>query len=542
MTRIQLLFSKIWQPRIVFLGSIFIFVLLLAKNPLSERTLIPNFEPFPDTFYYVTTARCTLAGKGWTLCRPESADAAGISSSVAPLYSATLIPGFILFNDPRFFYATNVLIALTSLGIFYLLAKRVTMNAIFLALLLGLYVTNFYLYWFPTLAMAENLLLLLALSGVYFATSRPSKINSGALAVISVGIALTKFSAIIYGAGFFGLGLIQYFSNVDKKSLKKHIVFLVLLISTLSSIFYTRLMGFALVALDLFSNPSQTSWFSSYYFPQNSFFYLSAVFGQVTTVLWHSLPLVDPWLAVGALIGGLLGFSRAKTKTIVIFSVLPLIFHVLFMSFFYVADARYIIFAIPLVLLLFGIYLERTHELFLKKSGEWVFYGILGIVTALILVSILPRIKSQVSLNLRYAETPWWYIAVKEMNTFFELQKSGNTHSPTPTVITLISPYFIDFYSNQTYSVLPLDTQQDFRGHKHAVWGSHVNDDLHQVYSSYLAEDEDLYISNYGTAGSTAFRESFEEIEKAFTLTKVQEGCHNLCNIYKVSEKSTQAE
>ncbi|MFZ1720913.1 MAG: hypothetical protein WAU07_00215, partial [Microgenomates group bacterium] len=123
---------------IFFVFSV-IFLLLLAKNPFSERTLIPNFEPYPDTFYYITTSRCALQGKGWKLCRPEIENVAGIESSVAPLYSALLMPGFVINFDPRFFYFTNVLLALLSFLIFFLIAKKIIKDDFSLVVVLGLY-------------------------------------------------------------------------------------------------------------------------------------------------------------------------------------------------------------------------------------------------------------------------------------------------------------------------------------------------------------------------------------------------------------------
>src|SRR3989339_1452467 len=88
----------------IFFAFALLLLLLLAKNPFSSRTLIPNFEPFPDTFHYITSARCLLKGEGFRICR----NGEGVRPAVPPLYSISLLPFLAVFDDARMFYVGNV--------------------------------------------------------------------------------------------------------------------------------------------------------------------------------------------------------------------------------------------------------------------------------------------------------------------------------------------------------------------------------------------------------------------------------------------------
>jgi hypothetical protein len=154
---------QFFLPHWPLLIAVFILAALLFRNPFSDRTLIPNFDPFPDAFHYVTPPWCLLQGKGWRLCRPEYE---GIKPDVPPLYSLTLLPFFAVMNDPRMFYFANVLLSFISLVLLYTILKKVTANAPTIFFVLLLYVTNYFIYWYPSLAMAENLIMTLVLAAL----------------------------------------------------------------------------------------------------------------------------------------------------------------------------------------------------------------------------------------------------------------------------------------------------------------------------------------------------------------------------------------
>src|SRR5260221_457428 len=105
------LFLKHWP----FLICLVVFVLLLARNPFSERTLIPNLEPYPDSFYYIDPALSRAKVHGYVL----EGEGRSLPRIVPPMYSLALTPAFIIFPDARMFYVTNVILALISFALFY---------------------------------------------------------------------------------------------------------------------------------------------------------------------------------------------------------------------------------------------------------------------------------------------------------------------------------------------------------------------------------------------------------------------------------------
>ena len=49
-------------------------------------------------------------------------------------------------------------------------------------------------------------------------------------------------------------------------------------------------------------------------------------------------------------------------------------------------------------------------------------------------------------------------------------------------------PYYIDFFSNKNYSLLPLDRSQDLMWFADAVWGREDYSNLNKLYKTYIKE------------------------------------------------------
>ena len=153
-------------------------------------------------------------------------------------------------------------------------------------------------------------------------------------------------------------------------------------------------------------------------------------------------------------------------------------------------------------------------------------YGWYGLTTAM-------RFKTQIMINLKYAETPWWYISVLEMNRFFE----EKDFVEKPILVTAVPPHLVDFYSNGKYQLLPLSNQQDFNGDAKNVWGDYDYDNLFGVYENQIRTGKELYLANYGLGHVGHLNAAFKNMQEQFQLEKLQSGCYELCNIYKVSLK-----
>ena len=209
----------------VFWVTLFLFILLLAKNPFSVRTLIPNFEPYPDTIHYINSAQSFIRGHGLQIWRERRV----LKTTVPPLYSLVLIPAFLINIDARMFYFMNILLALGSFLFFYLTAKNICTNRsqpvptqksfIVLFVSLFLYVTNYFIYWYPSLAMAENLALFLFMAGIHVLTLPVTRKHVILAAVISIAFYITKYASIpLTGFYFLSYGLKIIVEHLDSPS------------------------------------------------------------------------------------------------------------------------------------------------------------------------------------------------------------------------------------------------------------------------------------------------------------------------------------
>lgn len=517
-----------------FVAALLLLLFLLTRNPFSERTLIPNFEPFPDPLYYLVPPRCWLQGEGWWMCRDGLN---GIPTVVPPGYSLVILPFLLIKNDPRMFYFANVSLSLISLTLFYLISKRLFKNNLISALLLLFYTTNYFTYWLPTLAMAENLILPLFLAAVYLFLPPPTIRKQAMIILLSLGIFFSKSSFVPLGVTFLGFVFIQLLNNPKVRLfLKKNwLLSFILLVSIVVTLSRTHKFQWVIYQNLLSMGRHDNPWFSFSFMKKHLPLYWGYFLGSRTRFLWDTTPLISKWIAFPSLLGLFLALLKKKARFFSALLILSLTTQVVFLSSFYSIDARYIFIAIPTLLFGFGFTLMFLSKLFKKKRSQYLFFLFLLIIFSFYSFHNAIRIKKQISLNIKYAEQPWWYLSIKEMNGFFvELEPS----SAQPLLISLHPPYLVDFFSNQTYRLLPMAMAQDFRNVRKEVWGESQDLSFLELYHQKLIEGRDLYVTNYGTGAAGEFSENFAAIEKEFELENVSQGCHQLCNIYRVVERN----
>lgn len=531
---------------------------LLFRNPYNTRTLIPNFEPFPDSFHYVTVSRCFLNHGTWKLCREGIQQSLeGVEPTVPQAYSLALLPAFILNFDPRTFYFTNVVLSFLSLTFLYLILKKITKNIPLRLFVLLLTATSYHVYWLPTLAMAENLLVPLYLLAILLLTKNKSTQQLLSLGAVSAAIYFTKYAYAPLSASivlFSALQIISFHLPRSKNTLKaltdssKDVC--ILLLPILVSIpFSHNFLGSVQFILSIF-NPSSTtdmtgrvqtsSYFSvavaQTYFPK----YVEIIIGKPARFLWDLRPWYPPIIGLLGIAGWIVGSIQKKNRLIAGFLVVSSLTQIAFMSTFYAFDSRYTYSAFFAILIGLAIFFEYffSHKRVLKtlkKTPVTSFLLSVLVLGALGLVVFVPRVmplKSQVAINLKYAETPWWYLSILEYNAFF-----ANKREEQPQLISLTSPFMIDFFTNNTYVVLPYDEQQDFAAQRDTVWGIPDTESLIDIYTQKLQAGEKLYLANYGKEANDRFRSTFKMYEEAFEVKLEHEGCYNLCNIYSLSLK-----
>ncbi len=536
----------------VFLACIFIFFFLIFKDPFSQRTLIPNFEPYPDTFFYINPALNFVKGEGFNMNREGRA----VKLRVPPLYSFSLIPVFVINPDPRMSYYTNVFLAFISLFLFFRILKKIFPNRIILYSLLILYITNYYIYWIPSLIMAENLTLTLYLTAIYLLLSNVSGLNSIITAVLAVGIYATKYAnvPITITLSFLYVLKILYTRSVFKQKINPLIFFLLFLIlcylilsfferlTTGNDLFFRIFGNLSLVYHTVYketvlTNTASSSWFGTVYIKQNLPLLIKSLLGNQNRFLWDYTPLIPNYVGILGLVGIVISIFYKKLRLVAISLLLFLSSLIIFLSTFYTFDARYIFIAIPTLIIGFGF--------FLMILENKIFFGKKMLLNSLILIFIFfyltgsfTRIKSQMSLNLRYAETPWYYIAVLKMNEYFTPDKVVN--GKKPVLISALPPFFVDYYSNGNYTLLPLSYDQEFRGQstREIVWGPNDYSNLPKLYKKYLDEGYDVYVSRAGLGNEGYTNRDFNTIVDKFDTELVLSGCFDQCNIYSVRLKS----
>ncbi|MGD9129829.1 MAG: hypothetical protein PVJ09_05075 [Candidatus Woesebacteria bacterium] len=539
--------------------ALFVFLLLSYKAPFSERTLIPNFEPYPDTFHYITSARCLLIGSGRKLCR----EGLSINPAVPPLYSYLMIPLFLLINDPRAVYYLNIALSLISLISFYLILKKLFKNQLLIGFSLFLYVTNFYIYWMPSLAMAENLLLPLTLLCLYLLLSPISKKNSFIFGLTAISLYATKYIAAPLTLAFAILFIIKLINSQEKNLKGKKISISINFCSAflLGLMFFG--MGAALRKVEEFSNgliavlkknnltvdstreENENSFYSLSYLPKNLPLYIKTILGYPIRFLWQNKAILSNYLAQLGLLGLILKLRKAKTRFFA-FSIIFLIsIQILVVSLFYSFESRYIYYSIPFLILGFAFFLEETAQLLkktkimaLKKHGIIFLIAITGILY--LKANLIPW-KQQLSLNFKYAETPWYYLAIKEVDQLI----TEKNFVKKPYLISAVNPYLFDFYSQDKFKLLPLSYEQDLFSDAKDVWGDHDYSDLIILYQSLLENGDTVLLTNYGLGNEQGKHNDFQTIKDSFELTELKSACYDLCNIYQLalkSEKETSIE
>lgn len=553
--------------KILLAGIVLTFILLLFKNPFSERNLIPNLEPFPDSIHYLNPPLSFLNGRSFVIER----EGGTIRPAVPFLYSATLIPGFLINRDVRFFYVTNVILAFLGLLFFYKSLEKVLQNAYVTLLILFLYITNYFIYWYPNLPMAENLILTLYLIGLYLLVCQLTVRNAFMAGLIAISFYATKYASSSLSLTYLFLytckilpELIYDLKKFTLDSFRKNPAKFISQKKTFS-ILMSYILGTGLSLLVFFAADSlirgnniflqllehagtlaaskgpsgiasqSGGWFSFGYFKEHLLMYLNAISGSPMRFLWDYTPLVPKYIAIPALLGILVSLIYENKKFLGLSLLLFIVIPTVAISPFYSTDARYIYHVIPTILIGFGLFLILLNDFLIRYKFKKVFFIFLAGLFIFYSGSNFQRLKYQIALNLKHSETPWHYMSVKNFNDYF--QTPPTEPKDKPILITALQPFYIDFFSNSNYQLLPLSGGQEFIKRAETVWGPNDYSDLVKLYKKYLLKGRTLYITNAALGSEGFLYSSFNSIKEAFFLEEVKKGCFETCNIYKISPK-----
>lgn len=544
--------------QIFFLVCAFLLLLLLFKNPYSQRNLISNLEPYPDTIHYLSPAINFIQGKGFYIEREGR-----LSNPRVPLfYSVSLMPLFLINQDVRVFYFTNILIAFITLLILYKVSGKLFKTPFILGLVLFIYVTNYFIYWFPTLAMAENLLIPFFLLSILMLLERVTKAKAVLTGLLVLSFYATKYATIPLSVSLFMLYLLKIFWGNDSGKGESRSQLLIYLVSSALLAFFafflfeyvTRGVNIIkVVSYFLPTTPAEVStgnviatndvlildpYFATRYFYKNLSIYWNSIMGQPIKFLWVFTPIVPQFVAFSGLLGMIIGLFTKHYRFISLCMFTLLFSQILFISTFYSVDGRYVYHAIPLLIIGFGIFLTILKNLLLKKIRypTAIFYISLSLLFLFYLYTSFSRIKYQIALNLRHAETPWYFVSVEVANSYFDTRPKKIPNNNV--LVSALPPYYVDYFSKNRYKLLPLSDAQEFYQDRNQVWGIDNDADLIELYSEYIDQGFEVYISNYGLGDEVNLRNDYDNIVRHFNLIKVYEGCFNACNIYRLEPEN----
>lgn len=541
-------FVKILKEHWILLFLGIIFLALIFRDPFSQRSLVPNFEPFPDALYYSVSAQSFLKGLGFVVER----EGRSFIPSIPSLYPFVLSIGYIINKDPRFFYYVNAVLSLSSFVCMYMILKKITKYQIIALCVLTLYVSNNFFYWFPELAMAENLLLPLFLFSVYIFLLPKNKWTMLLASILPVAFYATKYASMpltISYAGMYGMKIWIEVEGKKREKLKhvltygaqtlivficygmyEQVAFGRSILSSLLNVLFALLPHKAVTSV---GGGSSVSWaFSPAFFVTNFPWYWKSLHGAPQRFLWDSTPMLSLSISSLGFLGLFLTLLKKNKRMLSLSLLCMLISIVLFMSIFYSPDNRYIYTAIPTLLIGLALFFNLIIHSIKIKYVQYVLMAIIVVFSFLQVFPKLQTLRSRASVNFKYAETPWWYVATLRMNDYFSKLPQKDKK---PVLITAMAPFLIDFYSNRSYTLLPLSPTQEFPGYREQVWGKQDYSDFDKLFASYIDKGYDVYLTNYGIGNVKELHRDFDHTKEIFNAIEVDSGCYNLCNIYKLS-------
>lgn len=503
--------------------------------------------PLPDAVHYINPARSLLQGYGFKIVYEGRI----INPGVPPLYSLFLVPFFAFSTDARSFYLANVLLTLFSVGLFYLILKRLKLSPFVVILSFFAFVTNNIVYWYPSFPMSENLFLFLYLLSIWLLLCKVKVWNIVTTGFVIISFYATKYVEIVLSLV---LGLVYLFKifrfSLDKSKIYLYFpIFVISVIIPLLLFYASEYLNkgshiWPLVYLSGLSKSGLVTTVSSIITPNPSYFsfnnvfsnaiqYLAGFMGGELRIAGQGMIVMSPIIGMIGLVGLLFNPIISKFKLISVYLLMSVAGVFTFACFFYLTEGRYLFFAIPVIILSFALFVDRLWSLFRKIGKDYLIYLSAAILLILILFSQIPSVFKQLKSGYGLMDTNTNYLAIDTINKYFinvpDLKKTA--------VISILPPYVFDYYNKSNFTLLPLSHSQAFISSAEITWGQNDYADLIRLYRKYLDSGYSLYVSAFKTDPSYLYYYNFQKINNNFALEKVADGCEGRCNLYKISLK-----
>lgn len=534
--KIKNMLNKLVKMKIIIFIFLSIVYLVLAwRNPYENNSYISDITPGPDTFYYSIPSWNWVHGQGFKL----SVYGKEIKQLAFPLYGVFLAPFFKIFNDIRSYYWTNLLLGLGSIWFFILLVDRFYKDSkikYWIIFLTGLvFVTNYYFYSLPSLLMSENPLILVTLMTAFILLDKFSWKNLLLSVIAAIFLGLTKASAIPIIITLAFLTFLKTLKTDFWKNKKNVFLTILIVIFGLSIMFFIMKESFKNFFLLIFNG----HFYSFKYLKDNIVLYLSQFLGINGHYLGKTNQQIENVIGWISLTGVLFGFFWKKYREKIFFLSVVILSVVIFHSFMYYPEGRYISTVIPLFIVFLGI----IPDWFLKYEGDLAKIFVIVIMIIYFLAnqtidghyeSKLLSLQRQINNNQKGENgRSDNYIAIGVINDFFN-KKEKNTY-----VITLLSPFYVGLFGNGNYKYLPLSQNQDFMDNGRGYQGQFIPKEFtfNQYYKKLIEEGASLYVSNHYSTVSQSWKESFDNLNEVFLLKEVKNGCNGWCKLFELEIK-----
>lgn len=529
-----------------------LLMILLFKNPLSSDNIISELEPSPDSVHYLNPLISLTQGKGLVMSYQQYSN----STNVPPLYTLVLFPIYFIFREIRFFYITNVILTIISVFLFYKITVKLFINKAIIGILFLSFVTNYVVFWYPSVPMAENLLMPVFLLSIWLIL-QPFTLKTIILrAFVTIAFFATKYIAGIISFTFIVTTLIGI-CFLKKSVIRKGLLILIFLCFIFIFFIPYAYAEFIYKNINIFEiilNSVKHTWgiflsyfsttgigtraelinnhenFSIIYFKDNFNRYFAGLVGGSVTVAgidFIIIPIIVGMIAVWAIF---INLFTNKNHLLNLFFLISLIGILYFVSTFYIVDARYLFVFIPILLITFGFFLDFLEKFFLCLRKVIYFKLFLVFSFLFITINIFPSVLKQIKINFIESEKALNYQTIQVMNNY----TSRLSGTRKPYIISVLSPYMIDIYSNHKYQLLPLSKRQNFINNEKNVWGINLNNDLLDIYKKYLTDSEIVLVSTYKSNDGFWYYFNFDKIRKEFNLSLVAQGCNGECDLYRL--------
>lgn len=530
--------QKLLYPLFLIL-AIATFLILSFKNPYGTSSLIGNFDPFPDSLHYVVPARNFVDGSGYSFAREGGKTAIG----VPPLYSLTLIPIYFFSSDARSYYFANLILGVISIILLFKISRKLTKSVWMTGLLLFTYVTSFVIYWQTSLAMAENVLLPICFGGLYLALQ---PLNTKNL-VLAIFLAVACYGSKYVSLPITGIFLLFWLWRIwteQKKSQRLQNILLLVILALVAFLLFNGQHFFNYIG-QLFQRnlhndlqaQEQTSWLSLQYFFESFPKYFNALMGAPIYNLWYTKAILPVGLAVIVLSWCVYAlFKLPKQRQLAVLLLALTFAQLAFLSVILMIEGRYAFTFIPIIFTgtatVLGWLVKKGKKIFGQRTNNLMQMGFVGILASLLLLNNFKDLKTQLLLNFKGGEMPWWQVGIQAADQFMQTEMEKTNQKPI--IISSLSPFVWDFYKQSDYAILPLSAHQSMV--KEKIWGEDFEPDyLLNYYQEQLQAGRAIYLTTVGFGRNDwPILEGYKA--NGFELKLLKEDCVGACKIFRINQ------